>query len=522
MHTRIRISEMLIASFLAVICSSAAQGTSGQPGTLDPFWATGSPLGVGKVVTQIGNGADDAAAMLLQPDGKVVVAGTCDGVSNRDFCALRYDPSGVLDPSFGNGGKVITSMGSLDDFATSVALQPDGKVLVVGYCQSGGVHYDFCALRYNTNGTLDTTFGGLGTGKVITTLGALPRAGIDSDNASAVIVQSDGKIIVAGTCTFGSTNIQFCALRYNNNGTLDTTFGSAGSGKVFTAVGTGGIDTAAAMTLQPDGKVLVAGSCASTLPTTLFCVVRYNADGTLDLSFNFSGKVTSSVGSSSAVASAIALQPDVKIVLAGYCRGATGTDDFCVVRYVGDGSLDNRFGSGGKAVTAVGPLHDHAAGIAIQPDGKILVSGDCNPLASDTLNSVFCAARLSPNGSLDSDFGSAGKVLTDFDGHDFGKAMALQPDGRILLAGTCSPATHDFCAARYDGGPFGYQNCKLDIDGDGRVLATTDMLIATRIAVGMTGNAVVNGITFSGTATRNTWPLIRDYLVTQCGMSLLQ
>ena len=104
-----------------------------------------------------------------------------------------------------------------------------------------------------------------------------------------------------------------------------------------------------------------------------------------------------------------------------------------------------------------------------------------------------------------------------------GYAMALQPDGKVLLVGNCYGGSNpDFCAARYDGGPFAYQNCKLDLDGDGRVLATTDMLIGTRIALGMAGSAVVNGINFPATATRNTWPLIRDYLVTQCGLSLVQ
>ena len=123
-----------------------------------------------------------------------------------------------------------------------------------------------------------------------------------------------------------------------------------------------------------------------------------------------------------------------------------------------------------------------------------------------------------PNGTLDSTWNGTGKVITPIGGSAY--AMTLQPDGKVLLAGQC--AQRDFCVARYDGGPFGYQNCKPDVDGDGFFLATTDALIYTRIALGITGPAVVNGITFPPTATRNTWPLIRDYLVTQCGMSLVQ
>lgn len=122
-------------------------------------------------------------------------------------------------------------------------------------------------------------------------------------------------------------------------------------------------------------------------------------------------------------------------------------------------------------------------------------------------------------------FGNGGKVITPVGtGDDSVVAVLVQPDGKLALVGNCTPyaSFYDFCAVRYDGGPFGYKACSLDIDGDGRVLAMTDSLIHARIALGLTGPAVVNGITFPPTATRNTWPLIRDYLVTQCGMSLVQ
>ena len=122
-------------------------------------------------------------------------------------------------------------------------------------------------------------------------------------------------------------------------------------------------------------------------------------------------------------------------------------------------------------------------------------------------------------------FGSTGKVITPISSITFSaNALALQPDGKIIVAGTCSNngGNYDFCIARYDGGPFDAKNCSLDIDGDGSVLATTDSLIHARIALGVTGNAVINGITFAPNASRNTWPLIRDYLITQCGMSLVQ
>ena len=170
--------------------------------------------------------------------------------------------------------------------------------------------------------------------------------------------------------------------------------------------------------------------------------------------------------------------------------------------------------------SAIGTGYDSAGAITLQPDGKALLAGYCY----NGTNDDFCAARYNSNGTLDTTWNSTGKVITAIgSSDDTSTAMTLQPDGRVLLAGNCRNGTYtEFCVARYDGGPFGYQNCKLDIDGDGSVLATTDMLIGNRVALGITGSAVVNGVAFAPTATRNTWPLIRDYLVTQCGMSLQQ
>ncbi len=161
----------------------------------------------------------------------------------------------------------------------------------------------------------------------------------------------------------------------------------------------------------------------------------------------------------------------------------------------------------------------------LQTDGKIVVAGGCSPYANSSGEQGFCALRYHGNGDLDATFGSAGKITVDVTNmYDTAVASVLQPDGKVLLAGLCDLGSGNtaFCSMRLEGGPFGYKTCSLDIDGDNRVLATTDALIHTRIALGITGSAVTSGITFSPTATRNTWPLIRDFLVTQCGMSLVQ
>ncbi len=497
-------SSAVVVMFAAALVTSLSHATIVQPGTLDVLWATGSPLGSGKVITPVGAGGDTATAVVLQPDGKVVLAGTCYNGTNDDFCALRYLANGTLDLSFGSGGKAITSIGTSIVVATAVALQPDGKLVLAGYCFNG-TSFDFCALRYFANGTLDPSFGS--GGKVITSVG------VGGDRANAVAVQPDGKLVLVGNCSNG-TNDDFCALRYLANGTLDPSFGSGGT--VITAVGTAG-DIATAVALQPDGKLVLAGYCRNGANDD-FCALRYLNNGTLDPSFGSGGTVITPVGTGVDIATAVALQPDGKLVPAGYCFNGTKFD-FCALRYFANGTLDPSFGSGGKAITPVGTGYDYATAVALQPDGKLVLAGYC----FNGANNDFCALRYSANGTLDPSFGSGGKVITPVGtGADAANAVALQADGKLVLAGTCSNGTEgDFCAIRYDGGPFGYKNCSLDIDGDGTVLAATGALIHARVALGITGPAVVNGIPFPPTATRTTWRLIRDHLVTQCGMSLV-
>ena len=161
--------------------------------------------------------------------------------------------------------------------------------------------------------------------------------------------------------------------------------------------------------------------------------------------------------------------------------------------------------------------------MALQQDGKIVLAGFCYD--SQTGHFKFCSIRYNTDGKPDNSFGSLGAAITPINVRDEGAtAVALQSDGKIVLAGICDNASNrnDFCALRYEGGPFGYKNCSLDVDGDGLVLPTTDSLITARVARGMTGDAVLNGITLPVGATRRNWNQIRNYLVTQCGMSLVQ
>jgi len=388
------------------------------------------------VITAIGQRNDLIAASALQADGKIVVTGECangngDGVN---FCLARYLPNGALDTSFNATGKVLTAIGQSRDYATAIALQPDSKIVVVGYCDNGS-NFDVCIARYLPSGALDASFNS--TGKVVAPIGS------SDDSARALVLQSDGKIVVAGYCNNGS-KFAFCLARFLPSGALDSSFNA--TGKVITSFGTG-TDQAQALVLQADGKIIAAGSCPDG-NNYAFCLARYLPSGELDSSFNGTGKVITTIGSGGD-ATAISLQPDNKVIVAGACRTG-GNYDFCVARYLPNGSLDTSFNSTGTAVNPIGSSDDYARAIALQPDGKIVLAGYC----FDSNNSYFCVARYLPSGALDSSFSTDGKV-TSLIGLSQAAALsvALQPDGKVVAAGYCWNGTNDFCLARYEGGP---------------------------------------------------------------------
>jgi uncharacterized delta-60 repeat protein len=441
--------------------------------------------GSGKVITPVGNSYDYAYSVALQPDGKIVVAGYAIGSNGYDFAVTRYNADGSLDATFGSGGKVLTPVGSSTDQAYSVALQPDGKIVVAGYAY-GSNGYDFAVTRYNANGSLDATFGS--GGKVLTPVGS------SHDYAYSVALQPDGKIVVAGYAN-GSNSDDFAVTRYNVNGSLDATFGSGG--KVITPVGSS-TDQAYSVALQPDGKIVLAGYAIGSNGYD-FAVTRYNADGSLDATFGSGGKVLTPVGSSTDQAYSVALQPDGKIVVAGYAIGSNGYD-FAVTRYNANGSLDPTFGSGGKVLTPVGSSNDQAYSVALQPDGKIVLAGINWP--DDHSPGHFAVTRYNANGSLDPTFGSGGKVLTDVrvtGGPDMARSVALQPDGKLVVAGYArvlpSSPYSDFAVVRYNA------DGSLDVDN----LPPTVVITSTGVAT----NAASQTVT--GTGEAGTTVKLYDY-----------
>ncbi|MGL4229722.1 MAG: delta-60 repeat domain-containing protein [Casimicrobium sp.] len=522
----------VIATLIVVVIggSFGAASWAQVPGSLDVSFVGGAGK-TANLAINTGNNSSYAYAVATQQDGKIVLAGSCFNSSNSDFCVARLNVDGSRDTSFagpsgaGNGAFLLP-IGTSNDTAVAIAIQPDGKITLAGTCQNGS-DIDFCVARLNTDGSLDTSFvGPLGTGNGAFSLPIDPNF----DTATALAIQPDGKLVIAGYC-YNGTGSYFCVARLNPDGALDTSFGGP-TGSVLLSIGlvlpTGPEAYALAIAIQPDGKLVLAGYCRGSGRYDL-CVARLNADGAPDASFNgasSSGNGTAllSIGPRNAIATAVAIQPDGKILVAGQCSDGSSSD-FCVARLHANGSLDASFDGpsgdeGGAFTLDMGTNGGNAYALVIQPDGKIVIAGSC-PLD-------FCVVRLHADGSLDTSFdGPSGNgngvfLLPIGAGADFARAMTIQSDGKLVIAGYCANGTFDsFCIARLNGGPFGAKQCSLDIDGDNAVLASTDMLISTRVALGITGAAVIDGISFAPHATRNTWPLIRRYLVAQCGMRIL-
>ena len=412
-------------------------------GTLDTSFSSDGKVTTGFFVTcginQCAAG-DEGYAALVQADGKVVVTGVTNTASSStsDFGLARYDSDGVLDSNFGGDGTLIIDMGGGDE-ANAIARQTNGQLVVVGTSSN-----DFAVARLNTDGSLDTTF--TSNGKVITDIGSST-----SDRANAVAIQSDGKIIVAGT-----SGQDFALVRYNTDGTLDTTFDT--DGKVTTNTdslgGSFGTAEGTSVAIQTDGKIVVGGSIKQGDPRK-FALVRYNADGSLDTSFDSDGFATAQFepgGLADEEIKAIAIQSDGKIVAVGEYKSG----QFALARYNSDGSLDTSFDTDGKLT--VDSKVATGYGVALQSDGKIVVVG-AKYVTDNTSNNCidssnkkceykdFWTARFNSDGSLDSGFGTSGEVTTPINSRgndDDGRAVVIQSDGKIVVAGYSDMAVHTF------------------------------------------------------------------------------
>jgi uncharacterized delta-60 repeat protein len=455
--------KVILTAFALVLALAVATGLAAAgPGQLDPSFGSG---GLATSAIAPGAGPDFENGLAVQQDAKVVVGGGSDmgeGQGGWNFRLLRYTKHGALDPTFGQGGVVLTSIGDVagDDSFTGdylwwLALQPDGKIVASGHANDGegqgGIN--FALARYTPDGTLDSSFSG--DGKLTTAV----APGDNTDRANAALLQPDGKMVTVGAAEMDDTTIDFALARYQPDGTLDTSFGD--SGIVTTGV-PGQARELIEAALQPDGKIVAAGQACSA-PSALTCdfvVARFLADGALDESFGDHGVVvTPVVAGFFDTAWAMALQPDGKIVAAGQaCTGRSGrTCDFGLARYNPDGSLDGSFGGDGTVMVPIRPgsFRDAAYTVVLDSTGRIVVGGQSGPSGAI---SDFALARLNPDGSLDGSFGAGGIIVTPTsqpaDAYDSIYDVALDKTGKIVAAGECDrPDTGtDVCVARYKGG----------------------------------------------------------------------
>jgi uncharacterized delta-60 repeat protein len=472
MRHRIHAVQALGAVVLAAALPTAAVAAAGD---LDATFGSG-----GKVATDLSGFNDRASAIAVQPDGKIVVAGTTNVFAPASaFLVTRYNADGSLDQGFGIGGKATAVDGGN---ASALAVQADGKIVV-----AGSAHGDFALARFTTSGALDA---GFGAGGQVTT-DFFGR----NDSAAAVAIDGNGRIVVAGIAR-ASDLPDFALARYNSDGSLDVTFGTGGT---VTTDYFGRNDGAAAVAVDGSGKIVAAGFAFSgPFPSVEFALARYNPDGSRDATFGTDGRVTTDFGAWES-ARALAIEPDGKIVLAGasavFQPPPGGFDDFALARYNADGNLDATFGAGGKVTTRFPGAFAEGAGLAIQPNGKLIVVGSA--AAAGVID--FALARYDAAGNLDPGFGTGGQLTTDFaGGADFGQAVALQADGAIVVAGGAFvSSSEDFAVARYLGDPTAVQLAldvrpgtdvnTVNVDSPGVIpvaIVTTDTFDATTVDPG--------------------------------------
>lgn len=400
-------------------------------GTLDPKFD-----GDGRVMTTLsGPSGDDLEDSLLQADGKIVSVGYTEAGGNSTFVVTRQNPDGSLDTSFDGDGIQQIGMASEWWYATSLAIQFDGKIVVAGASEEMNGLSQMAAARLNADGSLDTSFDGDGIVEVL-------FPGAQGAYAQAVGIQANGKIVLGGSSENGSTDHGLA--RLNSDGTLDTSFGVGG--RVMTDLFFGSYEDIQALLIQSDGGIVVAGSVQGNSPED-FAVVRYTSAGDLDTTFSGDGIATTDFGFGSRDrASSLAIQSDGKLLVAGY-SDVGGDRDVAIARYLVNGALDTSFDGDGMLLSDFSSgQDDRARDVAVRADGRIVVAGASRTSSEDY---DFVLAIYMPDGSLETAFNGTGWTSTDFGqgSNDNASALALQSDGKVVIAGSTGD---DFAMARYE------------------------------------------------------------------------
>lgn len=396
---------------------------------------------------------DNAYAVALQADGKIVVVGDAIVDMKSVIAVARYTQTGVLDSEFSKDGKFTMGTYRTNSYPNALAMQADEKIVVAGYVSNSS--YGFA--RYFNNGKIDSTFSDDGIRYVY----------MGGDYAAEqVLIKTNQKILAVGNGKGTSSSKTIAMLQLNEDGTRDSTFGDGG--KIFSDFPCLSSQANTGL-LQADGKILIGGKTSLQSTGNHFLLQRYHADGSPDTSFGVGGSVTTKFeDDNSGEITALVMQPDGKIIAAGKANS-----HFALVRYTTDGSLDLSFGNNGIVQTNFG-IRSEISDVVIQPDGKITAGG----LLYETANYNFALARYNSNGTLDTGFGTNGTLTTDFGfdvgersyNHDEISSIVYQENGKLIAFGRSGPKDRlaTFVLVRYN------DNGSIDTDfGENGVISTS-------------------------------------------------
>jgi uncharacterized delta-60 repeat protein len=439
--------QLVLATFFFTLLCVRAQVS----GSLDLSFG-----GTGFFTTAITEYENGGRAVVIQQDGKIVVGGFAGNGTNTDFAVVRYNPDGSLDDSFGSDGMVTTDI-SGNDYAFTITLLSAGRILAGGYA-TPGANQDFALACYNSDGTLYSSFG---TGGIVTN-----PMGNANDQIWSLAVQSDGKIMAGGVASSGF-NLNLALARYTATGALDNTYASGG--KIISSFGYA-TNQVCTILIQSGNKTVVTGYGFTPPPSGVHCAMaRYTEAGVLDASFGNNGIATAQYNSPYTFSYGLAatLGPDESIYQVG--TGGQGGNwlNFGIMKFTPSGVLDNTFGVGGKVITAFADaVGAEAESVAVQEDDKIVVAGELN--TGTESGQDFALVRYNTNGSLDDTFGDNGIVTTPVgDFADYGFSTAIQDNGAIVLAGFSNNGTHnDLAIARYRGDTPGTNVAETDLAGN--------------------------------------------------------
>jgi uncharacterized delta-60 repeat protein len=406
----------------------------------------------------------NAKTLAIQNDGKIIAAGvTLNELNIMKFMLVRLNSDGSLDPAFSEDGIQISDVSDNDALINDIALQTDGKLVVAGAARTLGFQ-DFIVVRYNADGSLDNSFSGDG----IAIGGVNDTQSSAGASASSLAIQPSGKIMIAGTYLY---SIAYAVATYNSDGMLDNNFGTSGIMKDFKHSGRTSFNASA---VQQDGKILTTGVTQTSPEKLDFVVIRYNKDGSYDNSFSEDGKVMANFGLGGATAKAIAIQPDGKIVVAGeFWNGSNGSFSIALIRLNPDGSFDNSFSGDGHLLTQVRE-YNSATDIVIQPDGKIVVAGYT---ASKVSGIDVALVRYNSDGTIDNSFSGDGMLTADLGSDtDMPVGLLIRPDGKLVMVGNGQTGMLALYRYNADGSP------DPTLDGNGMMVIVNGEFMRTATA----------------------------------------